>query len=226
MRAHILQHVSFEGPGRIADWLAQRRAAVGYTRFHEHPELPRLDGLDLLVAMGGPMSVNDEAALPWLAPEKAFVRDAIARGVPVLGVCLGAQLIASALGARVYPNRCREIGWFDVERAADAPDAFGLPARTRVFHWHGETFDLPPGARLLARSAACAHQAFQVGCAIGLQFHLEVAPESLRAMVEHGRAELRPSAFVQDETRILAAGPGDFAPMHALLDRLLAHLTA
>jgi GMP synthase-like glutamine amidotransferase len=174
MRAHILQHVPFEASGCIADWLARRGATVSHTRFFEDPQLPGIGGLDLVIAMGGPMSVNDEAELPWLVPEKAFLREAMRRGVPVLGICLGAQLIASALGARVYPNRQKEIGWFELEGIPGDPGDFRFPDRFTALHWHGETFDLPPGARRLAGSVACRNQAFQCGeRVIGLQFHLE-----------------------------------------------------
>ncbi len=227
MRTHILQHVPFEGIGGMAGWLARRRAVVSFTRFHEDTRLPGPDGLDLVIAMGGPMSVNDEAVLPWLAAEKEFLRAVIGRGVPVLGVCLGAQLIASALGARVYPNRQREIGWYDIAGLAGAPGDFAFPERATVFHWHGETFDLPAGARWLARSAACAHQAFQVGRRVlGLQFHLEVTPDDVRGMVENGRSDLTPSEFVQDEARLLAAPASHFSHAHALMERLLDYLTA
>ena len=142
MHAHVLQHVPYEDIGSIQPWLAARSATVGYTRFFEGAGLPALDGIDLVIAMGGPMSVNDEAELPWLVAEKAFVREAVTRGLPVLGICLGAQLIASALGARVYRNAEKEIGWFPVEAVAGAADGFRFPDSSLVFHWHGETFDL------------------------------------------------------------------------------------
>jgi GMP synthase-like glutamine amidotransferase len=110
MNVHILQHVNFEGIGSIMPWLLMRSANISWTRFFESSELPEVGTLDLIIVMGGPMSVNDEAALPWLVQEKQFIRTAIQQGIPVLGICLGAQLIASALGARVYPGRHREIG--------------------------------------------------------------------------------------------------------------------
>ena len=118
MKVHVFQHVPFEGLGSIASWLDARGAEVAHTRFFAGDPLPRVEAVDLLIAMGGPMSVNDEAALPWLISEKQFIREAIAREVPVLGVCLGSQLIASAMGARVYPNAVKEIGWFPIHAAA------------------------------------------------------------------------------------------------------------
>ncbi len=158
MRVQVFQHVPFEALGAIEPWLAARDAQIGWTRFFEDPRIPAPDAYDWLIVMGGPMSANDEAALPWLRDEKRAIAAAIDAGKTVLGVCLGAQLIASALGANVTPNREREIGWFPIERVADPaahPIARAFPARAEVFHWHGETFDLPPCAVHLARSEAC-----------------------------------------------------------------------
>ena len=235
MKAHILQHVPFEGPAYIGQWLAQRGADTRYTRFWASPALPDPAEVGLLVVMGGPMSVNDEAEFPWLVEEKRFIAEVIALNRPVLGICLGAQLIASAHGARVYRNAEKEIGWFEVAAATSAGSTdhtdtpvprFEFPARTAVLHWHGETFDLPPGARLLASSAACRHQAFQLGeRTVGLQFHLEMTPESLQAIVHHCRDELVPARWIQDEATILDGAPEHFAMTHALMDRLLDWLT-
>ena len=149
LRAHWLQHVPFEGLGSIEAWLLKNRATVSVTRFFERAALPGLDEFDLLVIMGGPMSVNDERAHSWLKEEKAFAAKAIDAGKAVLGVCLGAQLIASALGARVRRNAFPEIGWFPLESMTDsaAQGILGaLPGRFEAFHWHGETFDLPDKA--------------------------------------------------------------------------------
>lgn len=226
MNVHILQHVPFEGIGSMEPWLVGRGARISSTRFFEAPVLPELDGLDLIIAMGGPMSVNDEASLPWLVGEKRLLREAIARGVAVLGVCLGAQLIASALGARVYAGQEREIGWFDIEPVASGGGHFAFPSRVTVFHWHGETFDLPPGAAHLARSEACAHQAFQIGHnVIGLQFHLETTPESARSMVHHGRDELIARRHVQTEEVILGAPTACYEQINRLMDGVLTFLT-
>lgn len=225
MQAHFLQHVPFEGPAAIADWLQACGYRVDGTRLYEGPGLPDLDGIDLLVVMGGPMSVNDEQTYPWLAGEKALLRDAIASGVAVLGVCLGAQLIASALGARIATNPLKEIGWFPVQATDVTGDHFQFPPQATVFHWHGETFDLPDGAVRLARSAACENQAFQFGdTVIGLQFHLETTPASAQALVANCRDELVPARFVQGEQEILSAPPSHYAAIGALLDQVLGHL--
>ncbi|MFZ5654264.1 MAG: type 1 glutamine amidotransferase [Pseudomonadota bacterium] len=227
MRAHYLQHVPFEGLGSIAPWLAGQGYRTTATRLFEAAAFPDPRDIDLLVILGGPMSVNDGGELPWLAAEKAFIREVIGLGTPVLGICLGAQLIAEVLGARVYPGPAREIGWFPVHGVANAEGAdFVLPPQVSVFHWHGETFDLPPGARRLARSAACENQAFQWGVrVIGLQFHLETTPESARALVAHCRHELSAGAFVQDEQQILAAPAAGYTAINRLMAEVLAYLT-
>jgi GMP synthase-like glutamine amidotransferase len=226
-QARFFQHVPFEGPGSIGPWLEARGWSIRTTRLFDEPILPELDDVDLLVVLGGPMSVNDEPTLPWLAPEKAFVRAAIAAGKPVLGICLGAQMIASALGARVYPNAVKEIGWFPVHGVPGSDDGgFVFPPSVEVFHWHGETFDLPDGALRLASSPACINQAFRVGRAtIGLQFHLETTPESAREIVAHCRDELVPARYVQSEADILAAHASRYARINALMGDVLASLT-
>jgi GMP synthase-like glutamine amidotransferase len=226
MKAHILQHVAFEDAGIINAWLDTHRAEVGVTRFDEAAALPDPAGLDLLVVMGGPMSVNDEAEHPWLVADKHFIAQAVAQGTAVLGICLGAQLIAAAQGARVYRNAEKEIGWFDIEAVEAPPACFAFPPQCTVMHWHGETFDLPPGAHRLAASAGCANQAFQLGeRVIGLQFHLEMTDANLRAILANCRGELRPARFVQTEAEILDAGPQHFATTHDLMARLLDYLT-
>jgi GMP synthase-like glutamine amidotransferase len=226
MRVHYLQHIHFESLGRMDEMLRSRGHSLSASRLYASPELPGLEDFDALIAMGGSMSVNDEDEYPWLAPEKRLVREASLAGKPVLGVCLGAQLIAASLGARVYPNAEREIGWFPVEGSAPSdPALFSFPSSIMAFHWHGETFDLPPGAVGLARSEACANQAFQVGRrTIGLQFHLETTRDSARLLVENCADELTDGRFVQGSDAILSAGAEAYEGMAALLERLLDYL--
>jgi len=231
MRAHYLQHVAFEGLGSIAPWLKEAGYKISSTRYFEAPVLPEPEEVDFLIAMGGPMSVNDEMQFPWLSEEKAFIRGAILAGKPVLGVCLGTQLIAAAMGARVYPNPCREIGWFPVRAVpiTGTPPfrVFRFPPAAEVFHWHGETFDLPSDAVHLADSEACRNQAFQLGpSSIGLQFHLETTPESLQEITANCRAELVPSAYVQAEAALLATPPAKFKAINDLMAEVLSFLHA
>lgn len=211
MRAHWLQHVEYEDLGALAPLLVARGATLTRTLVPAGGRLPAPGDFDFLVVLGGPMSVNDDAALPWLAPEKALIGQAIAAGTPVLGICLGAQLMARALGAAVGPSPEREVGWWPVEAVAPpaAPPwpVFAFPARVTALHWHGESFALPAGAVHLARSAGCPHQAMQVGPrAIGLQFHPEADPAWARAVHAHSPGSFAPGPYVMP--------PGD------LLDRL------
>jgi len=180
--------------------------------------------------MGGPMNVDEELKYPWLAAEKRFIAEAISLGRPILGVCLGAQLLATVMGARVYPNLDREIGWFDIFRtnAAERSELAGfLPEKAEVFHWHGDTFDMPAGAVHLARSAGCEHQAFVAqGRIVGLQFHLEVTADGAGRLVQNCRQDLEtPGRFVQDPAVILS-DEHRFGQAHALLIALLDRLSA
>ena len=224
MKVHVLQHVPFEDIGSMALWLNARRAEVSYTRFYENAVLPEINDLDLIVAMGGPMSVNDESEFPWLRAEKKFLRDAIARGISVLGVCLGSQLIASALGSRVYRNSEKEIGWFPIEGTNPGTLAFQFPKRLNVFHWHGETFDLPKGAIHLARNNVCENQAFQIGRnVIGLQFHLEITPASVSAMVEHGSHECISAPYIQLPSQLLAVPDSTYLETNGVMNQILSY---
>lgn len=226
MRAHYLQHVPFEGLGSIEPWLRTAGYEITNTRFFESAELPNLNEVDLLVVMGGPMSANDQGKFPWLIQEKQFIRSVIQSGKPVLGVCLGAQLIASSMGARVYRNHEKEIGWFPIQGVAPIDgSAFRFPSSVDVFHWHGETFDLPSGALRLARSEGCENQAFQLGqSVVGLQFHLETTPELAREIVSHCRAELVLATYVQSETAIIAAAAEKCRTINNLMVEVLAFL--
>lgn len=226
MRVHYLQHIDVENLAGLESMFRSRGHLISSSRLFESPNLPEPGDFDALIAMGGSMSVNDEAEFPWLVQEKRLVRRTIEEGKPTLGVCLGAQLMASSMGARVYPNAEREIGWFPVLGAAQSdPALFAFPPSLTAFHWHGETFDMPPGATRLASSEACPNQAFQIGRrAIGLQFHLETTPESARTLVENFEDELRPGPFVQDGRTILSTGAEAYEGMAVLLERLLDYL--
>ena len=226
MRAHYFQHVPFEGLGSIGPWLKAAGYEVTKTRFFESAALPDINEIDLLVVMGGPMSVNDENAFSWLVPEKGFIHDFIKKGKPVLGICLGAQLVANAMGAAVYRNTLKEIGWIPIQGVSTTGSSnFSFPSSLEVFHWHGETFDLPAGATLLARSEGCENQAFQIGrSVIGLQFHLETTPESIQEIVSNCRDELIPSQFVQTADQILSAKSEKFESINLIMNDVLYYL--
>jgi GMP synthase-like glutamine amidotransferase len=175
------RHVPFEGLGLIEPALRANHIEVEFADLYQAGAAPPdIAAYDALIFLGGPMSVNDD--LPFLRQEMEFIRQAVAQRQPILGICLGSQLIARALGATVRPNATKEIGWYGLhftEAAADDRLFRGLSSET-VFHWHGETFDLPPDAELLASSDLCGHQAFRIGERVyAIQFHLEVTPEMI-----------------------------------------------
>ncbi|MDZ7289424.1 MAG: type 1 glutamine amidotransferase [candidate division KSB1 bacterium] len=227
MNIHYFQHVWFEGPAGIEAWAAARGHQISATRFYAGDPIPRLERLDWLVIMGGPMSVHDEAQYPWLLEEKRFIAEAIKSDKSVIGICLGAQLVAHVLGARIYRNAHKEIGWFPVHKTpqANTSNIFKIfPAELEVFHWHGETFDLPAGVIHLARSAACENQAFIYDeRVIGLQFHLETTRESASQLIENGRDELVAAPFIQTPENMLA-NQQRFDRINATMDSLLNRL--
>ncbi|MFM9327668.1 type 1 glutamine amidotransferase [Paenibacillus mesotrionivorans] len=228
MRIHVLQHIELEHPGSIRDWARERGHPLAYTRFYLKESLPGTESFDLLLIMGGPMNIYEEERYPWLAAEKKLIRAAVEAGKGVLGICLGSQLIADALGGKVTANPLPEIGWFPViwNEAAGADPLFaGFPRESVVFHWHYDTFSvLPPGAKLLAASAGCRQQAYVVGDrVVGLQFHLENTAELLRGYVEECGGELVRSDYVQTPEELL--GHPEYAAfcqmwMELFLDRL------
>ena len=207
MNIHYLQHVPFEGLGSIEAWLKTGNNQLTDTRLYKNDCLPKVDSFDWLIVMGGPMGVDDEDQYPWLKQEKQFIRQAIESGKIVLGICLGAQLIAAALGAKVYKNKNPEIGWFNINRHSEAEGTIlsaVFPPQVEVFHWHGDTFDIPAGAQSLAFSAACSNQGFVFdNRVVGLQFHLETTPEIAQELVNNCCDELDGSRYVQSEDEIL-----------------------
>lgn len=227
MRVQWFQHVPFEGLGSIEPWMKARGHELSCTRLHAGEPPPAVDAYDWLIVMGGPMGVHDEQAYPWLVAEKRAIQAAIGADRRVLGICLGAQLIADALGAQVTRNPHKEIGWFPVELMPAARHCrlfADFPQRFDAYHWHGDTFGLPPGALHLAGSEACAQQAFAAGeRVVGLQFHLETTPATCNALIENTRHELVQSTTVQSEAAMLAE-PGRFTRLNALMDHLLARL--
>ena len=227
MKIHWFQHVPFEGLGAIEGWLLARGHTLTCTRFHAGETAPAdVDAFDWLIVMGGPMNIYQYRDHPWLRAEKRVIRDAVAANKRVLGVCLGAQLIADALGGKVYQNAEREIGWFPVTAVPEGEvSVFAFPEETPVFHWHGDTFSLPPGGVWLARSAACEHQAFAIGARVlGLQFHLEMTAAEVERLAAECSDELVPTKYVQSRAEILADSAQERPQAQALLARLLEQL--
>lgn len=225
IRVHCIQHVAFETPGRIADWVVERGHSFAATRLYADEPLPAVDGFDALVVMGGPMGVHDDARFSWLTAEKHFIEETIGAGKRVLGVCLGAQLVAHVLGARVYRNRFKEIGWYPVQ-STEAGRARGLPKEFLAFHWHGDAFDLPKDALHLAKTAACEHQMFAVGPnVLGIQFHLEVMRAGVEEMLRHGATDLGEGPYMQTPAA-MTTSDGNVVAAHSLLDGILDRWSA
>jgi len=201
-----LQHVCFESIGYIEQWAIDNKCIVTGTQLYNDVALPAMDDFDVLVVMGGPMGVGDADIYPWLNAEKKFIADAIENRKKVIGICLGAQLIADVLGAKVYRNDYPEIGFLDIGLASniekslffnDFPDSF------KVFQWHGDTFDIPDKAMKIAESEACKNQAFEYqDNVIALQFHLESTVVSIKQLICNCRSELVDSPNIQSEDHI------------------------
>lgn len=202
MKIHYLQHVPFEGLGMIKDWADIRGHILSATKFYEKHTIPNVGDYDALIIMGGSMSVHDESIYEWLADEKKHIRQAIKAAKPILGVCLGAQLIADVLEAKISPAPVKEIGWFPIawsDGAMGHKIISGLNPAMNVFHWHGEQFAIPDGAIHLASSKACANQAFFYrDKVLGLQFHLEMNEAAIDKIIANCGDEIAiPSPTVQ-----------------------------
>jgi GMP synthase (glutamine-hydrolysing) len=192
----------------MADWITEAGHRLRYIRFYNGDDLPEADSVDMLIIMGGPMDVFDYHVHPWLGDEIEWVKEFILSGKPVLGICLGAQIIAAALGEEVYPGPHKEIGWHNLEffpALGDFKICKDLPDTRKVFHWHGDTFYIPVGAVRIAASQAFPNQGFIYDKkVIALQFHLEMTPESVKELVENCRDELVEGPYIQNEQKILS----------------------
>jgi GMP synthase-like glutamine amidotransferase len=197
---YIFRHIDCEGPGYLAEVLADKAIPWQLVAVDAGAAVPPgIDGCSGLVFMGGPMSVNDD--LPWIGQELDLIRAAHAAGLPVLGHCLGGQLISRALGGAITANPAKEIGWHPV-RPSDTPMAekwlAGLPGEMILFHWHGETFSIPGDAEVILENDTCAHQAFAVGNTLALQCHVEMQAPMVREWAALYADEIaRPSATIQ-----------------------------
>ena len=195
-KALVIKHVDFEGPAKLLDYFDHSVWDLQFLNVYSEPIGLHSNDFDLLIIMGGPMSVNDHDDYPWLIKEKEFIASAIDNKVKVLGVCLGAQLIASVLGEPVYLAENKEIGWY--------PLLLNDGSLQHAFHWHGETFDLPEGAELIAASAACKNQIFKYGKnVLALQCHLELDMETLNGLLKHCKEDLTEEYFVMNEDDII-----------------------
>lgn len=215
MNTYIFQHVEFEGPGKITEILKARGHNIHIVRLYAKDKIPNVSDVDFAILMGGPMSVLEEEKYPYFIEEKEFCRQMTFLGRPMLGICLGAQMIASAHGAAIRKNFEKEIGWFPITHLNSGE-------LQMVFHWHGETFDIPEGAALLASSIACKNQAFKLGNSYGLQYHLETTPESMESIIENCGNELTGTGmFIQDIRDIRSKGAKAMLSANRHLEHLI-----
>lgn len=209
MRIHYLQHIAFENPGMILTWAKENQYPVSATLLYKDERLPGQSEFDWLIVMGGPMNIYEEEQYPWLLAEKEFIKAAIEQGKVVIGLCLGAQLIADVIGGKVIKNQYKEIGWFPVtlcEQASNYPQFSFFPPSPVVFEWHGDTFvDLPEEAVLIATNEACKNQAFLYRDRVyGFQFHLENTMKIIEDLIENCGDEMQPERFIQSAGEIKA----------------------
>jgi len=228
LKVHFIQHVAFEAPGLILSWAEKNKYLCTKSILMDGDKLPEAKDFDLLVIMGGPMSANDDEKYSWLVSEKELVRNCLELKKPIVGVCLGAQIIANVLGSKVYRAKEKEIGWFPITAALDVGSSKlmpELPSELTVFHWHGETFDLPLGARLLASTKTCPNQAYEFGNhVLGLQFHMEVTPEDVNSKWENCKSDLEVGEYQQGPPAIFGRAEmyeGVREPLELALDRLV-----
>lgn len=228
MRIHVIQHASFEGPAYIQKWALKNSCPLTITRLYQNERLPALDSLDLLVLMGGPMSVNDTSSYTWIEHELAFINKAIQKNKAILGICLGAQLIAKAIGGEVIPGRHPEIGWFPIWfNKKQLPNGLqtSVPEALTTFHWHGETFSLPADAFVFASSRETKNQGFIYGDRIiGLQFHPEATQTAIHAFIKNVKHEIVEGKYIQTENGMLE-GFANTEQNHLFISELLSYLS-
>lgn len=221
----IFRYFPTEGPGYFAEFLDQHGIRHRTIKVDEGEPIPEsIADIPGLVFMGGPMSVNDR--LPWIPKLLCLIRQAVAADIPVLGHCLGSQLISKALGGRVRRHRLKEIGWLPVQTVAQKPIELRLPAKFEVFHWHGETFSLPPGATHILKSRHCRNQGFVIGKSLALQCHIEMTPDMVRSWARAGAHEIaaaQPTVAVQRRTRLMRSLDARTERLHRIADIFYSH---
>ncbi|MGB3299389.1 MAG: type 1 glutamine amidotransferase [Phormidesmis sp.] len=228
MKIHYLQHVPFEGLASIEPWAIKRNHLLSATKFFNNEPLPLVEDIDWLIVMGGPMNIYEDEKYPWLTEEKRFIERAIEQDKTVVGICLGSQLIADVLGAKVYQGQYKEIGWFPIQMTdvAKKSSVFSsLPQNLTVFHWHGDTFNLPKGATHLAYSEGCQNQAFSYNQKVlGLQFHLESTKDSVQQIIKNCTNELAEGKYIQKPEEMLPKDD-DFSTINNVMSRILSNLS-
>jgi GMP synthase-like glutamine amidotransferase len=207
MRVHYLIHNEAEMPGAITTWANRNNFSQSFTILSQDQPLPDIDSFDLLVIMGGPMNIYEDDVYNWLKPEKAFIKKSMDQGKKVFGICLGAQLIADVLGAKVFKNITTEIGWYHISLTTEGEKSElvgNLNFSTPVLHWHGDTFSIPENAIHLLQSEACQNQAFSYNDnVLALQFHFEMNSDSLQTIIKLDRNSLQKSEWVMTEEEII-----------------------
>ncbi|GLX71244.1 type 1 glutamine amidotransferase [Paenibacillus glycanilyticus] len=224
MNILAFRHFDFDDSSAFSEWAQWGGHELTVVDPEVSLEREWLDSTDLLLILGGPMSIYQEKEYPWLAEEKRFVKSAMDRHIKIIGICFGAQMLAELLGAKVYRHTAKEIGWHRIERTGEEhPWLSQMPSQFHSFQWHGDTFDLPEGARLLARSEACGHQAFAYGDhVLALQFHLETSPACMEQMLTRWSGELVDSPYIQTAEQIrgnMFRAADSFQMLHQVLDQ-------
>ena len=232
MSPHCIMHVPFEGPGYVEEWFLSKGQELKIWPLYKEPVLPHPEDVDFLVIMGGTMNIYETDLYPWLETERSLLQSCLDRGTRMLGICLGAQLLADLLGKKIYPCSHKEIGWFPLtlDRRIRSHSIFRtLPETMNAFHWHGETFDLPEGSIHIGSTEACPNQGFLYNQQVmALQFHLEVTAGILEELIQNCSHELDGSVFVQDAAELvkgLQNGPKNREILFGMLDDWLGDIS-